>query len=138
MKEIIAGSKKPKQEAHAVLDPRTGEKDVSIEEIKRVNLEHCVDVLKHNTLTKEAEKLKNIEADLHKILMEDEKDADTNLSKDQYDMMLEKLKVRNKRGYDFLIKAGKGFLDSIFKFCKRMLSEEQFPARFSETILYNL
>ena len=34
MKEIIVGSMKPKQEAHAVLDPRTGEKVVSIEEIK--------------------------------------------------------------------------------------------------------
>ena len=86
---------------------------MSIEGIKQVNLDHCVEVLKHNTLTKEAEQLKNTEADLHKVLMENKKkDADTNLSKDQYDMMLENFKVRNKRGFHFLIKAGKGFQDS--------------------------
>ena len=57
MKEIIAGPKKPKQEAHAVLDSKTGEKVVSVEEINRVNLEHCKEVLTHNSLTEEAEML---------------------------------------------------------------------------------
>ena len=47
MKEIVAGSKKQKQEAPAVLDPKTGETVVSVKEIKRVNLEHCIAVLKH-------------------------------------------------------------------------------------------
>ena len=51
--------------------------------------------------------------------MEDEKDADTNIIKDEYDMMLEKLKSRDKTGYDFLIKAGEWFQDSIFKFCEK-------------------
>ena len=41
MKDLIAGSKKPKQKAHAVLDSTTGEKVGSVKEIKRVNLEHC-------------------------------------------------------------------------------------------------
>ena len=38
MREIVAGPKKPKQEAHAVLDATTGEIAVSNDEIKRVNL----------------------------------------------------------------------------------------------------
>lgn len=48
MKEIDAGSKKPKQGAHAVRDTKTGEKVVTVGEIKRVNLEHCQEDLKRN------------------------------------------------------------------------------------------
>ena len=39
--------KKQQQEEHAVKDPKTGETVVSTEEIKRVNLEHCENVLKN-------------------------------------------------------------------------------------------
>ena len=63
MKDMIGGSKKPKQEAHVVLDSETGGKVVSVEDIKRVNLK---EVLKHNSFTAEAEKLVNIEANMHK------------------------------------------------------------------------
>ena len=48
MRELVAGSKKQKLEAHAVIDSSTGKTVVSCEEIKRViNLEHCVRVLKN-------------------------------------------------------------------------------------------
>ena len=49
MRELVAGPKKQQQEAHAVKDPKTGKTVMSSEEIKRVNLEHCVNVLKTNT-----------------------------------------------------------------------------------------
>ena len=101
MKDMIAGSKKPKPEAHAVLDSRTGEKVVSVEEIKRVNLEHCVEVLKHNTPTAKAEELIEKEAELHNALMKDKTDAETNISREQFDIVLEKLKERNKRSTSF-------------------------------------
>ena len=138
MKEIIAGPKKPKQEAHAVLDPKTGEKVVSAEEIKRVNLEHCKEVLTHNSLPAEAEMLVNVEANLHREIMEDKTDTEINIDKDMFDTVVIKLKERNKRSYDFLIKAGDEFQDSVFKLCQRMIRDESFPARFAETILYNL
>ena len=138
MKDIIAGSKKPKQEAHAILDSKTGEKVVSVEEIKRVNLEHCIQVLKHNTPSEEAEKQLKIEAQLHEARMEDDKDADTTITKEQFQETLKKFKDRNKRSYDFITKAGLEFQDSMHMLCKRMFEEECFPARFANTILYNL
>ena len=49
MRELVAGPKKQQQEANAVKDPKTGKTVVSSEDIKRVNLEHCVNVLKNNT-----------------------------------------------------------------------------------------
>ena len=138
MKDIIAGTKKPKQEAHAVLDSKTGEKVVSIEEIKRVNLEHCKEVLTHNKLTVEAEKLVNLEAEMHDMVMKDKTDTEVNITRDLFDSVVKKLKDRNKRSYDFFIKAGDEFQDSVFQLCQRMIREESFPARFAETTLYNL
>ena len=72
------------------------------------------------------------------MIMEDKEDDEVNISKDLFDKVVEKLKERNKRAYDFLIKAGDEFHDSVFKLCQRMIREESFPARFAETILYNL
>ena len=138
MKEIIGGSKKPKQEAHAALDSKTGEKVVSVEEIKRVNLEHCIEVLKPNTPTAKAEELIKSEAEMHKSVMEHNTDSETKVTSEDFDMVLEKLKDRNKRSYDFPIRAGEECQDSIYMFCKRMIEEECFLARFAETILYNL
>ena len=96
MKDIISGSKKPKQEAHAIVDPNTGEKVVSIEEIKRVNLKHCIKVLKHNTPSKEAESLMDIESKLHKTIMEDDIDSDTTITKDDFDEILKKFTEKTK------------------------------------------
>ena len=42
MREVVAGPKKQQQEAHSVKDSKTGKTVVSTEEIKRVNLEHCL------------------------------------------------------------------------------------------------
>ena len=109
MKDIIAGSKKPKQEAHAVLDSKTGEEVVSVEEIKRVNLEHCIEVLRHNKLSVDAEKLTTIETEKHNKIMEGSTGSDTIFSKDQFETIVKQLKERNKQSYDFLAKAGADF-----------------------------
>ena len=46
MGEVIAGPRISQQEAHAIRDTTSGELVVSPEEIKRVSLDHCLDVLK--------------------------------------------------------------------------------------------
>ena len=82
MKEIVAGSKKQKQEAPAELDPKTGETVVSVKEIKRVNLEHCIAVLKHKKTSDDAEKLMKFEEEMHNKIMEDKTDFNTSITKD--------------------------------------------------------
>ena len=138
MKEIVAGSKKQKQEAHAVVDPKTGETVVSVKEIKRVNLEHCIAVLKHNKPSEDVEKLMKFEEEMHNKVMEDKTDFNTSITKDQFEDILKKFKERNKRSYDFITKAGEDFQDSMFMLYKRMIGEECFPTRFEKTTLYNL
>ena len=138
MREIVAGPKKPKQEAHAVLDAKTGEVVVSNNEIKRVNLEHCLRVLKDKEPEDNVKLLVQLESDLHDILMKETTDKDLEVSEDEYDEIVQKFKSKNKRSYDFLTKAGDLYKQSIYKLCKRMLKEETFPDSFCETTLHQL
>ena len=91
-----------------------------MEEIKRVNLEHCIEVLRHNKLSVDAEKFTTVKTERHFKILEES----TNLEE--------------KKSYDFLTKAGAVFQDFVFKLCKIMIKEESFPTRFSRTTLYNL
>ena len=57
MKSRIGGSKNQSQEAHAIIDPSSGEILVSSEEIKRATLEYNSDVLKNNEPAAEVNEL---------------------------------------------------------------------------------
>jgi hypothetical protein len=96
MREIVAGPKKPKQEAHAVIDAMNDEVVVSNDEIKRVNLEHCLKVLKDKEPVDEVKLLVKLESDLHDILMSEETDKDLEVSEDEYNKVVDKFKSKNK------------------------------------------
>ena len=138
MAEKIGGAKKQKEEAHAIKDPETGEAVVATKEIKRISLEHCVHVLKNNPVEPEAEQWVKIESELHDAMMEDEKDDESNITKEEFDEILEKFKMKNKPTYKLLVNAGESFKTSIYKLCRRMIRDETFPTVFSETMLKQL
>ena len=48
MAKIVGGSKKQREDAHAIIDPETKEVVIATEEIKRISLAHCVKVLQNN------------------------------------------------------------------------------------------
>ena len=57
MREKVAGSRKSPQEVHAVKDIATGENLVSIEKIKEVTLEHCLNTFRNNEPEKDVKLL---------------------------------------------------------------------------------
>ena len=138
MRELVAGPRKQQQEAHAVKDPKTGKTVVSSEEIKRVNLEHCVNVLRNNVPKEEVKELQKFQSDLHNRMMEDETDKETTITKDDFDLVVGKFKRKNKKSFHFLTKSGGEFQRSIYKLCNRMIKEESFPEDFASTVLYQL
>ena len=133
MRELVAGPKKAPQEAHAVLDKKKNELVVSTEGIKKITLEHCMDTLKDNKPEEDVEQLVNVIKEVHELRMDEDDGNSMVVSKDEFDNILEKFARNNKRSYDFLMKAGDSFKNSIFKLCKRMIKEETFPDRFYET-----
>ena len=136
MREEVAGSKKQKQEPHAVIDPKTKKLVVSTDEIKRVNLEHCIKVLKNNIPKPEVEELLRFQSELHELMMEDTTDSETTISEEEFKVVVSKFQKKNKKSYYFLTRSGQDFQKSIYKLCKRMIEEETFPNDFCLTILY--
>ena len=57
------------------------------------------------------------------------------ISKGDFGVVVEKFKKKQTKSYDFLIKSNKKYQEAIFKFCKRMIEEEEFPKLFDHTVL---
>ena len=138
MAEIVGGAKKQKEDAHAITDPETKELVISTEEIKRISLAHCVNVLTKGPGHPDAELWVKLESGLHEELMTDESDIEANITKEDFNDVIDKFKRKNKPAYHFLTKAGVRFQASIFKLCKRLIGEEEFPKVFSVTLLKQL
>ena len=138
MAEIIGGAKKLKEEAHSIVDPETKDIVVATEEIKRVSLAHCVRVLQNNPVKPEAELWVKVESEVHEAMMTKETDKEDNINWDDFKDVINKFKSKNKPAYHFLTKAGESFQKSIYKLCRRFIQDENFPSKFSETVLKQL
>ena len=97
MREIVAGPKKVKQEAHAVLDKATKELVVSNEGIKRLTLEHCMDTLKDNEPEDDVEPLVNVLKQAHDLRMNEDDGNPMIVTKDEFNLIVQKLNDKNKR-----------------------------------------
>ena len=73
--------------------------------------------------------------EVHEHRMNEDDDNPMEVTKNEFDLILEKFDRKKKRSYDFHMKAGDCFKNSIFKLCGRMIREETFPERFFETTL---
>ena len=138
MRELIAGPKKAAQEAHAIKDPVTKELVVSGEGIKKVSLNHCLNVLQKNVPEEGYKNGIEIMSHVHDLRMAQTDLEEFNIKEEVFKNILKKYEKKNKKSYDFLTKSGQEFKDAIFKLCKRMISEEEFPKRFEETTLFQL
>ena len=131
----VLGGKKATQEATAIVDPNSGKIVASRAEIKQVSLDYCKDTLKDNDPTKGYEVEIQTKKDVVKAKLQ-ENNGSFGIRKETFDSVLAKFKKSNKRNYDFLVKAGKGFQMVVFKFCKEMCAKESFPTHFKNTTLH--
>ena len=125
-------------EAHASLDPATGDVAVSGNEIKRISLEYCRAVLTNNEIEEGFENEVNLKEDLHRKRMEDNRVCGFKPSRGTFNKVVHKFKKSNKRNYDFLVYSGNKFKDAVFKLANRMLDDEDFPKSFDETTLHQI
>ena len=106
MKELVVGPKKGNQEAHAIKDPENGELVVGTEEIKKVSLKHCVDVLRKNEADEEAKELIEYKSKLHHLRMSMKPSSALEVGKGLFNKVMKNYEKKKKRSYDFIIKAG--------------------------------
>ena len=125
-------------EAHAILDPNTGEVAVTAKEIKRISLDYCRGVLTNNEVEKGFEKEVELKEYVHQKQMEDTSGPGFIPSRGTFNKVLKKFKANDKRNYDFLVKTVEKFQEAVFKLARRMLLEEKFPEGFDLTTLHHI
>ena len=67
--------------------------------------------------------------------MKDRDNDGFEVSKEDFDDVIEKFKSKQTKVYDFLIKADHDYKHAIFLLCKKFLDAEEFPDKFRETLL---
>ena len=137
VKQLIEGPKKAGQEAHAIKDPNSGELVVSTKEIKKVTLEHCLNALKNNEPSEDVKEIVNSKNDAVDEIMKD-LEGDFVVTENSFEEVMSTLNRKNKRSYDFIVKADNSYKMAIFGLCKRILEKEEIPMRFYLTLLVQL
>ena len=126
MREVINGPKKSSQGPTAIRDPKSNELIVSNEAIKDVTLAYCVDNLTHKSEEKSTNKGLELKKYLHDRRMEESDEEGFEINRDDFDKVVGKFGKKKTKSYDFLIKSGKHYKDSVYKVCKQMIGKEEF------------
>ena len=98
--------------------------------MKQVTLAYCVDNL---TRKSDDAQLRN---ELNEMRMEEKGEKGFEIIRKDFDDVVKKFDSKSTKSYDFLLKAGVRYQNAIFKLCKRMVEQEEFPVSFRKTLFY--
>ena len=133
IKKKVIGGKKAPIEATAIINPKTGKLAVTKSEIKKVSLEYTKETLKSNEIQEEvAEEIERKRSAMEKLLKES--DGDFCTDEETFEKVIGKFKNSRKR--NFIVKADQKFQEMVFRSCKVMIQNEQFPTEFQNTTLH--
>ena len=136
--QAIQGPRKGgSMQAYSITD-QSGEVAVSGNEIKRISLEYCREVLTKNEAEGSYKKEIALKGSMHMERMHDSQESMFKPSRESFKRVLKKFKDNDKRNYDFLVKTGEKFKEGVFRLCRRMIEEEEFPCNFDNTTLHQI
>ena len=135
LKNIVCGPKLKPADPSCINDPITGEIITDYEEIRRVSLDHCTDILKKNkTRDCDIDELKEKER-VHNNIMDRGNQYEYELEMTLYNKVLKRISKKGKKMFDLLTKAGEKYKEAIFQYMKRIIKHEEIPQSFSLTWL---
>ena len=94
------------------------------------------DNLRNREPAPEVEDLVKIQKMLMEEKLKNKSEKPLEIDKSDYDKVVKRFKSKQTKSYDFLIKAGENYQEAIFKLCKRMIKDQEFPGMFRRTLLY--
>ena len=110
--------------------------------LKKTFLNYCAEVLEKNSPKEGFEKDLKLKNELHDLRMNKDanidNDLDDEISKESFDNAIHKFKKKNKKAYNYIVKAGNNFREGIFKFMERIHSEEVIPGSWENTVLVQI
>ena len=139
LKENIVGSKKANQVATIVFDPKANIEVTTPEDIKRVSLEYCVNLLTNRKPKKDFEEdilLKDI---VHLVRMEELIPDDMeDLTIERFETTYETLKKSKWTKYQFIMKGGEAMKAALYRLCQTVWISEKLPDRWEKSTLIQL
>ena len=131
----VIGGKKADSLATAIVDPVNKHLVTNKIQIKYTILKYCIETLSNNEAEDRfKEEIEKKTQDVHNVVTNKEGMFET--SKSTFEMNMKKFKQSGKKNYFFLTKSGVKFQNVVYKMCKRMLDQEEFPESFNKTTLH--
>ena len=107
------------------------------EEIKRITLKYCIDLLTNRPPAEEYRLEFESKIKLHKSRMSEDSD-DKVLSPEMFDKALEALRKKDGKKYDFLLKSGSSYKNALFSLYTAVWEKERIPENWRKTTIIQL
>ena len=138
MRTLISNGKE-RSMPEALIDEETGNKILGKREIQTAALKYCVDLLHNNQPDPEYREeflIKNRKFDL--ALKEPTKEEDLQISREEFEKVVENLKQKSTSAYDFITKAGDSFKSLVFNMACKVWESEDIPKGWNLTTLVQI
>ena len=125
LKSKVVGPKKAGQEATTMIDPITKKEVNTPEEIKRVSIEYCQNLLTNRDPKPDFIEDLELKKLIHKIRMEETLEDDVEFTPELFNKSLNMLRKKSGGKYDFIIKSGQSLKSALFNLFKVIWEKEK-------------
>ena len=106
--------------------------------MKKVILDYCIDSLKKIISKDKVNIFIEERIKVQKKRIEYTNGEGFEVNKDDFNIVMNKYGSKDTKTYDFLLRGGKKYQQSIFQLCKRIINNEEIPESFKKTTLFML
>ena len=129
----VLGPKNKPQVPTWINHPDTGEIITNPDKIKRVTLEHNIKILTKNQPRPEDKELNEQKLKTHNTIIENDNKNENLLEYSTFETVLTHLKLKDKKMYKHITKAGEKFQKAMFKYYEPLVNSEQVPETYNYT-----
>ena len=135
----IVGSKKMGQEQVSMRDPKTNLEVFEPDDIKIVSLQYCVDLLTERNAYDEHKDYYYVQDMIYVLRCEENtNDDDKELLIEDFEKRLKLLNTKCKSKYQFILKAGQGYQECLFKLFSEVWHSENKPQQWRNSMIVQI
>ena len=135
LKETKVGKKNIENEATILIDPKTNAEVNTVDEIKRISLQYCKDLLTKRKPRPGYEDIIKQMFEIHQACMEEYiQEEEMELSLGMFSSALERMKSKNTKKYSFILKGGPPLSSALFRFQQEWERNHPQPVRYCQVL----
>ena len=138
LKEKIVGSKKVAQEQVSMKDPVSGELIVENDKLREASVKYVSNLLTNRSPLEDFKEELEIMESLHDLRMKEDINDESSISDEDYCVFLKQIAKKNKDKYQFILKAGKLYHDTLLALYRKVWETESKPSTWKNTTCIQL